>query len=293
MFTRGWINVIALGGLIAAASAHAQTNDRSGVRVETPSVEEQTSPKPENGQQKPPQLSIPVRIIEDPIEAYRARDREQKSDQHDADDLEAQQRSAVAAERTATAAEWQIVQAWWQIAFAVIGTAALIVTLWLTRRSVKAAELAASAAVASNKQTARHLRTLERAYLFGGPKGIVPHIPSQRLTVGFYVQNVGRTPAFLKRVIGDFSDAVPFGEPSYEETERTILKTDLVIEGQSDGINIKLNFESRLLNQTYFFGYIEYLDVFKTPHVSRFCFLIHGNVGKYEIAGPPAWNDWT
>lgn len=202
MSTRGWIIVIALGGLIAASSAHAQTNNSSGVSIDAPSIDENSTGQADGGEAQPPQLSIPIRIIEDPIETNRAKNREAKSDKYEIDVLEAQQRSAIAAElvaiandRSATAAERQIIPTWLQLFIAIIGTTALIVTLWLTRRSVKAAVKAAGAAEEQTRIAAHTARVQLRAYVSVEPRGINPLRHRNELIGHVGIKNVGARPA--------------------------------------------------------------------------------------------------
>ena len=115
----------------------AQTPSGEGVSTESPAIEEQTPNSSSSSKASPPENAIPVRIIEDPIEAEHRKEREAKSDQHESDDLAAQRKAADAAWKGAIAAERQINPAWWQVGFAALGTVLLIYTLWLTRKSVE------------------------------------------------------------------------------------------------------------------------------------------------------------
>lgn len=235
---RNWLHLIAFGGLIATASVHAQTNDGAGVPKNPPSIEEQTTSKPGEGQSRAGEFSIPFRIIETPDQAKRTWDREQKTDKHEADDLEAQQRSAIAAEhsavadeRGATATEWQIIPAWLQLLFAMVGTGALLVTLWFTRRSVKAAINANRHAERQANIAEESFRRLERPYLFLKITDASPlRNPGSRPAPGilYTIVNYGKTPAVLRSIAIGIQEnpelippRVPFGmhEEIYEVIE--------------------------------------------------------------------------
>jgi hypothetical protein len=118
--------------LLLASTAYAQ--DGSGVTTEAPRHQENDDWNADNAK-RDSSFSVPVRVVDEPEDAQRARDREGASDKHDSDDLKAQQKAADAADRAATAAERQIEVAWWQLG---IGVVALLVTIWQTRRAMRA-----------------------------------------------------------------------------------------------------------------------------------------------------------
>jgi hypothetical protein len=234
MSSRDWLHVTAVGWLIVASPAHAQIDDRAGVALERPTSEENAAGDAADTQNQPGQFSIPVRIIEDQVEADRARNREQKSDQHEAADLEAQQRAAMAAERgavaaergasaderSARAAEGQIQPTWIGLIVAAIGTLALIYTLILTRRSVVAAINAASHTGRQADVAERAFRRLERPYLFleiesqkflTKPGADIPYLR-------YKITNHGKTPAIFKSIFLELCPMdeigfLPNGEP--------------------------------------------------------------------------------
>lgn len=102
-----------------------------------PTVERQGADSANDSQQGPGNFSVPVRIIENPSDAEHTKDREQKSDQHDAADLKAQELAASAAQRSAISGEGQEVAARWQLWIAGIGTALLLLSLKYTRDALK------------------------------------------------------------------------------------------------------------------------------------------------------------
>lgn len=68
---------------------------------------------------------------------------------------------------------------------------------------------------------------------------------------------------------------------------------DLVVARQGPKI-LPVKFQGpplSLAQVAYFFGYIEYLDIFKVKRTSRFRMIITPS-GGWEPDGPPAWNDW-
>jgi hypothetical protein len=154
--------------LAFAPPLSAQVPDGSGSAQPSPTVQGQGEGQANRGQQDAGRFSVPVRIIEDPIEAERAERRAERAEKREADDLITQQRSAAAAERGADAAESQKAATWLQTSLAAVGTAALLYTLWLTRRSVEAANRAARAAEVSVKLARETAVAQLRAYVFTG-----------------------------------------------------------------------------------------------------------------------------
>jgi hypothetical protein len=56
---------------------------------------------------------------------------------------------------------------------------------------------------------------------------------------------------------------------------------------------LPVTFKIDFAEPIHFWGYVEYLDILKKAHTSRFCTLIYPAQGKWEIAGSRAWNNWT
>lgn len=205
MLVGHWRYVIAVGlALWHPALAAAQTQNDSGVAVEAPSVEENASGQSDAGEHKTGWSGIPVRIIEDPIEAERRQAREEEADRQQAQDLEAQQQSAAAAQRSAdadesaaAAANWQIIPTWVQLFIAVIGTGALLYTLYLTRLSIGASEVSANAAVEANRITRELFVEAERPRLVLDSFKYEAKIErgEYRLTLILTAKNTGRSPA--------------------------------------------------------------------------------------------------
>ena len=51
-------------------------------------------------------------------------------------------------------------------------------------------------------------------------------------------------------------------------------------------------FETSGVEPVYFFGYVEYRDIFKRRHTSRFCALLKPMEGTSALAGERAWSSW-
>jgi hypothetical protein len=114
---------IAAGECLAVALAlplSAQAPDGSGSAQPSSTVQGQGEGQANRGQQDAGRFSVPVRIIEDPIEAERAEQRAERAEKREADDLITQQRSAAAAERGADAAESQKAATWLQTSLAAV-----------------------------------------------------------------------------------------------------------------------------------------------------------------------------
>ena len=159
-------SIFAVVGWLALASlASAQTPNEQGVPGKAPAIKTQPADSSDKNNQTSGEFSVPVRIIESQDEADHSKDREAKSDEHDAKDLDAQVRAANAAER-------QIWIAYTSIFFTFVGTALLVWNLSESRRATKAAQESASssqsAVLAANEanNVAREIGQAQvRAYL--------------------------------------------------------------------------------------------------------------------------------
>jgi hypothetical protein len=177
----------------------------------------------------------------------------------------------------------------------------------------KSLALAAQASAETAKEqvavTKMGVIDLERAYLAVGPTEIkidfIPqgpqkqvYVPSdpQQLTVQLLVHNTGRTGATIKKIFAQFSDLLPSSKtPIYNDELIKPIPTDL---GVSAGNQVTLDafkFTSNILGRQFFWGYIEYLDIFKNRRTSRFCTHLEPaprlSLGKYEIAGGDPWRE--
>jgi hypothetical protein len=101
-------------------------------------------------------------------------------------------------------------------------------------------------------------------------------------------------------VYGQFSKKPPKGEtPDYEgggskEFELIVNSSNgLSPHDPASNVILPVTFKIDFTDPIHFWGYVEYLDILKKPHTSRFCTLIYPAQGKWEIAGGRAWNDWS
>lgn len=163
---------------------------------EGPAQEEAKGGQTHSGNNGPQEFSVPVRIIEDPVQADYAKEREQKSDEHDAKDLQAQDRAANAAVESAASAQRQEYLARWQLALSVAGIIALFYTLLLSRRANKAAWAAVAATkITGEAQTRAYILVTEPKLSFEMmeddpvlPAALIPYFHC-------YFRNSGNTPA--------------------------------------------------------------------------------------------------
>ena len=194
---------------------------------------------------------------------------------------------------------WSCAGAAWNFAFGsaerAIATFAGIlavstVLLWFnTKRTANAARIAAE-----------QIRVVERAYLFVAPTNITLDDASTETTVHIRVDNPGRTPGILTLVYGQFSKKPPEGEvPHYEgggsKSFELVVNSNNGAGAHDPASNVILpvTFKIDFTDPIHFWGYVEYLDILKKPHTSRFCALIYPAQGKWEVAGGRTWNDWT
>jgi intein/homing endonuclease len=113
--------------------------------------------------------------------------------------------------------------------------------------------------------------------------------------VTFKVTNYGKTPAILLKLYGEFSEHERKGNPIYLQGENKILR-DIVIEAHSHvewTAGFPYSFHSGEMQESiFFFGYIEYLDIFRIKRTSRYSIKIIHKHKMFIYSGEPAWNDW-
>lgn len=173
-------------------------------------------PQGEHGQE----FSLPVRVIESQDAKAHQDERDKKTDQHDAEDLVAQQKAA-------DAAEGQLMIARWQLGLSIFGVLGLLGTILLSMKSNKAATeaakastAAADAAIKANDIASKSTEIQLRAWI-GHPA------PSYHLSIndgrnGFLFRiswkNTGSTPAKRTQIIAGSPDDASFyrgGEPVF------------------------------------------------------------------------------
>jgi hypothetical protein len=107
------------------------------------------------------------------------------------------------------------------------------------------------------------------------------------------VQNFGPTPGFLETLYGEFSRTKPPGKkPRYDPSKGTTFAVDDIIGKFDVPTPLDQRFETPGVEPVYFFGYVEYRDIFKRRHTSRFCALLKPVEGTSALAGERAWSSW-
>jgi hypothetical protein len=164
---------------------------------------------------------------------------------------------------------------------------------WFLKGTLQATSAAAQAAIDAASLASQH----ERAYLFAGPadedNGIVIDYNQSTVTISFEVENSGRTVGILKKLCLGFQIEVPTSEAvTYQGDGYMHLPYDLAIKA-----GVRRTFTGAIQSPIppitqFAIGYIEYDDIFKNPHRSRFCIRIDPD-RSYRPSGPPAWNDWN
>ena len=163
---RGWLTAFAL--LWAAHQVAAQAPEGQRVPQPSPAVEGQTQGDAQRGSRPPKPPPVPVRIIQSVDEAEHEAAREAKSDQHEAEDLAAQQKAADSAQLAAAAGQRQVEAAWAAAILSLFGTGLLVWTLRETRRTAQAAidgVAAADRAARAAEQANLEMRYSQRAWI--------------------------------------------------------------------------------------------------------------------------------
>jgi hypothetical protein len=146
----------------------------------------------------------------------------------------------------------------------------------------------------------RTVKNTERAIIFGGPIGHHPNFPAPRpnpakpysLAVG--VTNYGRTIGILKEFYIEFSLIEPTEKKAvYDPLKGMLIKTDT---GVLPGVGEQNGFLGYASTDTaqdqYCYGYVKYLDIFRQPHIARFCVKIAEGPQIGDVAGTDAYNEW-
>lgn len=297
---------IALLGASASSLAIA-TEKTTRPSSESPAAPTDHASAPRGSQYPTESAPLPVRIVETPHDVAHSREREAKSDKHDADDLDAQV-------RTASAAEEQVRINWTSLVLSLIGAVFLGWTLFETRRSASAATKAAAAAIRSVDIAETGVRPIviprivSAKSVYPGIKSAAAHIPYLR----FCWANYGKSPAFLREAnfeIRLFSE-LPQGREWLKPTKRV---DQTVIPGETDGddasalrcaldrplteqeaqqIRAKLTEatqRSGIAARFFFIGNVVYDDVFGNTHETGFCMKIFAD-GTQAMRGGSAYN---
>jgi hypothetical protein len=181
---------------------------------------------------------------------------------------------------------WTYVTSTTERAIAIFAGVLTLSTLLLWFFTMRAANAARGAA--------KHIPAVERAYIFIQPSEKAGFIgPGERTVALVEVQNFGPTPGFLETLYGEFSPTKPKGrKPRYDPTKGTKFAVDEVIGKFDVPTPLDQRFEAPGVEPIYFFGYVEYRDIFKRRHTSRFCALLKPIDGTSALAGERAWSNW-
>ena len=175
------------------------------------------------------------------------------------------------------------------------------------------AALAAKASAESAKEqvaiTKLGVIDLERAYFAVGPgsqsydyiktsaalaRGHYISSDPMEVTVILTLTNTGRTGGTLKKVYGEFSQTPPLGDkPVYKNGDS--VPADFAIQAHESILLTPFEFKDGFIGPQFFWGYIEYEDIFRNKRISRFCNRIvperHPSKGKFQLAGSDGWRE--
>lgn len=211
-------------------------------------------------------------------------------------------------------ADYTVRLAWFTLMLfgtAVVQAGLFIWQLLYMRRGMDDARVAALAAKASADTAKEQVAVtkmgiidLERAYLAVGPcsmqrttkplqgRGYTVPTDPKEVTVLLTVTNAGRTFATIEKIYGEFSRTAPIGDaPIYEHGDSH--DTDLALQaGQTEILN-PFEFKSGFPDPQFFWGYIEYQDIFRNKRTARFCNMIYPedypSKGKMRQTGSAGW----
>ena len=138
----------------------------------------------------PADAPLRVEIVEDPADTQRVRRTEEDGRRREDDDLAAQQSMAESTQKIVVISWWQAVFSLVVMVGSLIGTAAVVVSLWFSRQATQAA-------IRAVKLSEEVAQTELRAYLaFEGVT--VDQSVSKPIELKFVFRNCGNTPAFVE-----------------------------------------------------------------------------------------------
>jgi hypothetical protein len=160
------------------------------------------------------------------------------------------------------------------------------------------------------RRNEKSTRDLERAVLISGPQlyAQAPLMPGMQFGINNWtpaitiqgnvahvhitLTNCGRTPAVLKEVFVQFSQAEPMGDTAiYGTGERARFDTGIPAGNNSAPCRLD-PFISPHITQHYCFGYVKYEDIFHQMHTNRWCIRITPGTFDAQVAGSDAYNEW-
>jgi hypothetical protein len=186
------------------------------------------------------------------------------------------------------------------------------------RDATEAAQAARDTALATREQvklteaqievTKIGIFDLERAYLDAFPNSVMtdfvlePPPPSgffqagvdpMEVTVTLALKNSGKTRAVMTRAFGEFSQRDIGPSPAYNVLQGTNYVIDLSVSA-GESHDFPYSFKSRHIGDQFFFGFVEYNDIFGRRHTSRFCMKLFPaqkprESGKMQLAGADSW----
>jgi hypothetical protein len=131
------------------------------------------------------------------------------------------------------------------------------------------------------------LRDVERAHVFARisvtASGYAP-------TVRIRADNSGRGPATLRAIVGKFSAKEPWWYMNLKGADRHDKLDELI--APNEPAHNEIGFPSVISGPQYFFGYIEYQDMFHRLHRSMYCIRIEPGSPLFTMAGSRRLNDF-
>ncbi len=250
------------------AQSQPEPKDK-GAAGNAPPIEGQATGQPKHQQRPTDAFPLPVRVIESPGDAAHSKAREAKADKHDAEDLDAQV-------RTAEAAEKQALLGFAAAFFSFLSTCLLVWTVRESRRSAKAAMRSVVIAEdAAKKQLRAYVNLFEVSAKWDADENLAAR-PVQ-ITIG--TRNSGQTPAHNVRswVTADCFASPPdhFARPEFvtpgslgvqgagQKNHFTIDRKALLGEGE-------MSIWARGEEELYVWGEITYLDAFEVERKTSF-----------------------
>jgi hypothetical protein len=128
-------------------------------------------------------------------------------------------------------------------------------------------------------------------------KGFFQHgVDPLEVVAKFRLKNTGRTRATITHAHGEFSHANTLGaEPVYSALVGTTYRNDFTLSAGS-AAEFPYPFKTRSVTEQFFFGYVQYEDIFRRFHTTRFCLRVYPaqeneKPWRWQLAGTEKWRE--
>jgi hypothetical protein len=173
-----------------------------------------------------------------------------------------------------------------------ITAVATLAIAWFTltlRRSTDKLWLSAKGQMEADQR--RH-DLVNRSYIFATPEIDEDKSSPVKTVVVLSLQNYGIAPGIVEKLHMDLALQEPNGPVASYKPGQNKFTSALLPPTQGKPAAAPVAVAAPYKEPFFVFGYVEYLDLNRTRHTSRFCAKVFPGEDGIEAAGSEAWNDW-